>query len=95
MVFNILGIQCPSFCSGHGRCTKPKGHYQGLVCGGNSDGQPCARSFMYKNQTYHSCTRDGREGIDNQLWCSTTPDFDSDGKWGYCICGNTLVNKLI
>ena len=56
------------------------------MCGGNSDGQPCASSFTYDNKTFTGCTRYGRR--DNELWCSTTQNYDDDKKWGFCICGN-------
>ncbi|XP_062500990.1 reelin-like [Corticium candelabrum] len=82
-----FGVQCPAFCSGHGRCHNATGQYEGLVCGGNSDGQPCASSYTYDSKTYKGCTRDGREGIDDELWCSTTSNYDKDKKWGYCVCG--------
>ena len=90
----FLGVQCPNFCSGHGRCINTTGQYEGVVCGGNSDGQPCASSFIYRNKIYTGCTRDGREAIDNELWCSTTANYDKDKMWGYCICGKSLDGAL-
>ena len=86
---NIIGAQCPAFCSGHGRCSRSNGQYQGVVCGGNSDGQPCAPSYTVGTKTYTGCIRDGRN--DNELWCSTTSDYDKDKKWGFCICGKINI----
>ncbi|KAJ8352230.1 hypothetical protein SKAU_G00237060 [Synaphobranchus kaupii] len=48
---------------------------------GNSLGAPCDFPFRYNGTWYHGCmpTDDGNS------WCSTTEDFDTDRKFGYCL----------
>ena len=47
---------------------------------GNSDGARCHYPFFYQGKEYYHCLpwKDGLE------WCSTTDDFDRDGKFGLC-----------
>ncbi|CAK6447873.1 unnamed protein product [Pipistrellus nathusii] len=52
------------------------------VIGGNSAGELCVFPFVFLGQEYSTCTREGR--TDGRLWCATTPNFDSDKKWGFC-----------
>ncbi|KAM4692050.1 matrix metalloproteinase-9 [Rhinophrynus dorsalis] len=49
---------------------------------GNSDGALCHFPFVFEGQSYSSCTSAGRK--DGIPWCSTTPDYDKDGKYGFC-----------
>ncbi|CAM4617406.1 epididymal sperm-binding protein 1-like [Lepidochelys kempii] len=53
------------------------------VAGGNSDSSPCVFPFIYKGNTYHSCT-----AVDDQMgrpWCATTPNYDKDHLWRFCL----------
>uniref|UniRef100_A0A670YYG0 72 kDa type IV collagenase n=3 Tax=Pseudonaja textilis TaxID=8673 RepID=A0A670YYG0_PSETE len=49
---------------------------------GNADGEYCKFPFLFGEKEYNSCTDAGRS--DGFLWCSTTYNFDTDGKYGFC-----------
>ncbi|XP_056382277.1 72 kDa type IV collagenase [Hyla sarda] len=49
---------------------------------GNADGEFCKFPFLFNDKEYNSCTDSGRS--DGFLWCSTTYNFDQDGKYGFC-----------
>lgn len=42
----------------------------------------CNFPFIFANNQFNACTKEGRS--DNQLWCSTTPNYDEDGHWIFC-----------
>ncbi|XP_041604741.1 coagulation factor XII isoform X3 [Vulpes lagopus] len=46
-------------------------------------GEPCYFPFQYNRQLYHKCTHRGRPGP--QPWCATTPNFEQDQQWAYCL----------
>ena len=50
---------------------------------GPETGKPCAFPFIYKENTYETCTE-----IDHhQFWCSIEVDYNGNhvrGKWGNC-----------
>ncbi|XP_064135259.1 coagulation factor XII [Loxodonta africana] len=46
-------------------------------------GEPCHFPFQYHRQLHHRCTHRGRPGP--QPWCATTPNFEQDQRWGYCL----------
>lgn len=50
--------------------------------GGNGNGAPCKFPFTYRKKEYTACTDIGvKKGY---TWCSTTSNYDTDKKWGYC-----------
>lgn len=49
---------------------------------GNADGEFCKFPFLFSGTEYNSCTSQGRD--DGFLWCSTSYNFDEDGKYGFC-----------
>ena len=61
--------------------------------GGNSEGRPCVFPFQYKNVSYNSCTTTDY----HRRWCSTTANYDRDGRWGECECKyvNCYVTALV
>ena len=83
-----VGLRCPKNCHGHGRCTESRN--QTVVCGGTADGESCVFPFSRNGTAYNACTGDYREG---ELWCSTTANYDQDGKWGYCVCGQLRFRR--
>uniref|UniRef100_A0ACB8EUU1 Uncharacterized protein n=1 Tax=Sphaerodactylus townsendi TaxID=933632 RepID=A0ACB8EUU1_9SAUR len=50
--------------------------------GGNSNGKPCFFPFVYKNQTFYTCTDEGK--AKGRFWCSTTSNFDLEPRWSFC-----------
>ncbi|KPP69223.1 hypothetical protein Z043_112037 [Scleropages formosus] len=53
---------------------------------GNSYGAPCYFPFRYNGSWFHECLPDDSDDAAPGLsWCSTTQDFDADGKRGYCL----------
>jgi len=59
-----------------------------LTSCGNANGARCEFPFRFHNQTYHDCQSDTSyphiTSGSGKPWCATTPDFDTDGKWGEC-----------
>lgn len=47
------------------------------------DGKLCHFPFQYHRRLYHKCIHKGRPG--SRPWCATTPNFDEDQQWGYCL----------
>ncbi|XP_062972567.1 lymphocyte antigen 75 [Elgaria multicarinata webbii] len=59
---------------------------------GNSNGKSCEFPFLMNKTWHHDCIRN--EMFKDGEWCSTTSNFDRDGKWGVCLkqeegCQNT------
>ncbi|XP_067388874.1 epididymal sperm-binding protein 1-like [Emydura macquarii macquarii] len=57
--------------------------YCGTTVGENSDSSPCVFPFIYKGKTYSSCT-----AVDDKMgrpWCATTPNYDKDHRWRFCL----------
>ncbi|XP_030744663.1 coagulation factor XII [Echinops telfairi] len=46
-------------------------------------GEPCHFPFQYHRQLHHRCIHRGRPGP--QPWCATTPNFEQDQQWAYCL----------
>ena len=52
------------------------------TCGGNGNKESCVFPFVYGGVTFNQCTYYGL----NQRWCSTTSNYDTDLKRGFCDC---------
>ncbi|XP_029113613.1 lymphocyte antigen 75-like isoform X1 [Scleropages formosus] len=62
---------------------------------GNSYGAPCYFPFRYNGSWFHECLPDDSDDAAPGLsWCSTTQDFDADGKRGYCLKPETGCGPL-
>ncbi|XP_004401467.1 PREDICTED: coagulation factor XII [Odobenus rosmarus divergens] len=46
-------------------------------------GEPCYFPFRYNRQLHHKCIHRGRPGP--RPWCATTPNFEQDQQWAYCL----------
>ncbi|XP_006884460.1 PREDICTED: coagulation factor XII [Elephantulus edwardii] len=46
-------------------------------------GEPCYFPFQYHRQLHYRCIRSGRPG--SRPWCATTPNFEQDQQWAYCL----------
>ena len=57
---------------------------------GNAEGALCHFPFTFLGKSYSSCTTDGRS--DNLPWCSTTADFGTDKKFGFCPSERKIDN---
>lgn len=56
--------------------------------GGNAGGANCVFPFIYGNNSYDTCTMLAA----NQLWCSTTSNYNTNPIWGYCNGKCTPIN---
>eukprot|EP01079_Euglenida_sp_SAG-EU17-18_P003442 gene3442-3912_t len=64
-------------------CDQPQCTHGGTV----AEFTPCVFPFIYKGSSVNVC----QSG--SQSWCSTTANYDKDGKWGYCdYCPSTNVH---
>uniref|UniRef100_A0A8C3N529 Uncharacterized protein n=1 Tax=Geospiza parvula TaxID=87175 RepID=A0A8C3N529_GEOPR len=59
-----------------------QGYEETFTLLGNAFGAPCVFPFMYQQQWWAECTATGR--ADGRLWCSTTADYDTDQRYGFC-----------
>jgi len=55
-----------------------------ITIGGNDEGAPCVFPFIGYQTVYRTCTAENTDEGDEYLWCGTTADYDTDGKWGKC-----------
>ncbi|NP_999407.1 coagulation factor XII precursor [Sus scrofa] len=46
-------------------------------------GEPCHFPFQYYRQLYYKCIQRGQRGP--RPWCATTPNFEKDQRWAYCL----------
>ena len=55
-------------------------HFVGQTEGGNAEGRRCHFPFIYETMAYSTCIDINHR----KPWCSVTPNFDEDGRWGEC-----------
>ncbi|KAJ8290362.1 hypothetical protein GJAV_G00011890 [Gymnothorax javanicus] len=53
-----------------------------VVVGGTAAGESCSFPFLFLGKQYSECTTEGRS--DGRLWCSTTYNYESEKRWGFC-----------
>ena len=46
----------------------------------STNGNCCVFPFIYRGKRYNTCTR----ANSRRLWCSNTPNYDTDKMFGYC-----------
>lgn len=44
------------------------------------DNKCCVFPFVYRGKTYDSCVK----ARANSMWCSLSPSYDDDKRYGYC-----------
>ncbi|XP_039605440.1 epididymal sperm-binding protein 1-like [Polypterus senegalus] len=59
------------------------------IAGGNAVGASCVFPFIYKGQTYNSCTMTDY----SSLWCATTSNYDKDFLWTTCSSVPAVTEK--
>uniref|UniRef100_A0A670JGU6 Fibronectin type-II domain-containing protein n=1 Tax=Podarcis muralis TaxID=64176 RepID=A0A670JGU6_PODMU len=53
----------------------------------------CTFPFIYKGNSYSTCTTEGMS--DGKHWCATTSNYDTDKKWMYCnVTGRKRTAKV-
>lgn len=59
-----------------------------------TEGEVCVFPFIAMKKSYTDCTTDQR--TDGRKWCSTSANYDTDRKWGFCTEGDkdTLEEHL-
>uniref|UniRef100_A0A8C4RLR1 Fibronectin type-II domain-containing protein n=1 Tax=Erpetoichthys calabaricus TaxID=27687 RepID=A0A8C4RLR1_ERPCA len=61
---------------------------------GNPKASSCVFPFIYKGQTYNSCTMTDY----SSLWCATTSNYDKDFQWTTCsskYLGNVELRRVL
>ncbi|XP_077159612.1 macrophage mannose receptor 1-like [Paroedura picta] len=69
-----------------------RGYEDVITVKGNGRGAPCVFPFQFLGKLYADCTTDGRS--DGLLWCSTTRDFGTDQRYGYCPQQSKVFDHL-
>ena len=54
-----------------------------------SDGKCCVFPFVYRGQTFNACTSSRA----SRLWCSLSPSYDEDRKYGWCRGGSFYMQS--
>ncbi|CAI5788830.1 Uncharacterized protein PODLI_1B041026 [Podarcis lilfordi] len=69
-----------------------RGYEDMFTLNGNANGAPCVFPFQYDGNWYAECTTAGRS--DGWLWCSTTRNYHTDRKYGFCPLKFDGMDKL-
>ncbi|XP_042329971.1 macrophage mannose receptor 1-like [Sceloporus undulatus] len=69
-----------------------RGYEDMFTLKGNDNGAPCVFPFLYGGNWYAECTNVARS--DGLLWCSTTRNYDTDKKYGFCPVKSDGMQQL-